>query len=660
MPRIVAILAIVAMGLPLLSAAWAPPAGAITIPPLLLPHHRAVIIDNFTGMQMTGLETTDDGSVRLADAGRIWGQLFPTTGYEDEARHMSMAGGVDNVFVLATTVTLKDGQTTQRDIQCQRYNNHGEMLGTLIPVCTNPKDQVSPAVAMTADGSFAVAWMDNRNGAATIYVQRFDAAGTKLGTEFNVTPTQYGKEAPAIAATPAGGYVLAWTDTRTGKPQIFACMIDKNGTSAGEDVQVTVGTAQVNRASIAVDSQGRIMIAYGIYSSTPNEDFAIQRLDAAGQRIGNPISIVGGTASRTAPQICAGPDDNYYIAWVDFRDYNATRTDIYGQKVDGTGSKVGSEMVISNDTVSEDYPRPAYDADGDLFVAWQSAEQSTYQVRAKFFSASGIGRPITRDVTDLSKRTFVVGLSADDRGDFMVAILERTDNGISLPSRGLARAFLATNVLSGALTTTVQAPPDAIHHWGTLSAQTALASQSANSVSFEYSTDGGGNWTAVPANNSLAAAGRSPLTIRAHLTSLDNLTTPVLENIILTYVYNHPPVVQPLADMSVKKGKNVTFLPNATDSDLLDSLGLTYRWSQTSGKNLTLVNASGPNLTFKADKAGTFAFRLVVSDGYNDSAPVTVAVKVTESKPAAKTGYEWALLVCAAAGIAALLRRRRI
>jgi MYXO-CTERM domain-containing protein len=48
-----------------------------------------------------------------------------------------------------------------------------------------------------------------------------------------------------------------------------------------------------------------------------------------------------------------------------------------------------------------------------------------------------------------------------------------------------------------------------------------------------------------------------------------------------------------------------------------------------------------------------------VSDGYNDSAPATITFKVTETKPPAKSGFEWALLLGAAVGIAAVLRRRR-
>ncbi len=65
---------------------------------------------------------------------------------------------------------------------------------------------------------------------------------------------------------------------------------------------------------------------------------------------------------------------------------------------------------------------------------------------------------------------------------------------------------------------------------------------------------------------------------------------------------------------------------NVTDPDLLDLFALTNKATQTAGKNQTLTNATGQNLSFKAASAGTFTFRLVVNDGYNDSAPATITV----------------------------------
>jgi hypothetical protein len=545
---------------------------------------------------------------------------------------------------------------------CQLFNNRGEKPGAAIPVCTDTSDQHSPVAAMAPDGSFLVAWIDTRAGGSAVYAQRFGASGGKLGSELKLTTAPEGKEAPAVAATPAGGYVLAWSDTRTGSYQIFADVLDKNGTSVSGEVQVTLGTDHVNYASVAVDSQGRIMVAYCLYTSgTPDYDIGAQRLDPRGERLGGQMSITGGTADRTSAHVCAAPGDTFLVVWADDRNQAATGRDILGQKFDAAGSKVGGEITICDDAGDQMIPQPACDADGGIFTAWWTSEGSKYSVRAVYLSPRSIGRATTMNVSADPSRFFEApGVAVGERGDFMVGYLEVTDTGPTTHARrGLARPYLSAHGLSGTVTTGVQPLPAGFHRWDSLSADVSLESPSANSVSFEYSVDGAQSWKALPANNSLTGAGALPLAVRARLATIDNLTTPVLNGITLRYKYNNLPSVKLPADMTVKKNAAVTIASNVTDADLFDLVVMNYTWAQTAGKNLTLTNATGQNLSFKADKVGTYTFRLVVNDGWNDSAPATITVKVTESKPAAKSGIEWAVLVATAVVSAALLRRRR-
>jgi len=243
-------------------------------------------------------------------------------------------------------------------------------------------------------------------------------------------------------------------------------------------------------------------------------------------------------------------------------------------------------------------------------------------------------------------------------GDFMVIWTGRTNYTHNNTYRLYARPLRTSHLLSGSLVTGPLAP-DNIWKWGTLAADIKFSNPSTNSVVFHYSTDDGANWTPVPAGGDLSAAGRAPIRIKAVFSTIDNVTTPVLKSLTVKYTKNIAPSVSVLGPSTVKKGANVTITSNVSDGDFLDQFGITYKWTQTAGKNFTLVNATGQNLSFKADKAGTFTFRLVVSDGYNDSSPATMTVKVTETKPPAKSGFEWVLVLGAAVGIAAVIRKRR-
>jgi len=293
-------------------------------------------------------------------------------------------------------------------------------------------------------------------------------------------------------------------------------------------------------------------------------------------------------------------------------------------------------------------------------VGWSDNTTGAYQVYAWLFDRDGTLR--TKSVAAPSAayaNETCQAIAVNQNDHFMILWTDHYWRGNISRYNLFARPYLQSRLLSGSLTTGIQAPPVNLWRWDSLSADIRLGSASSNSVTFEYSTNGGQNWTSVPANNSLAGAGVSPLGIRARFSSVDNLTTPVLRSITLRYKYNTPPSVRLPADLTVKKNSNVTIVSNVSDPDLFDLFAVSYKWTQVAGKNLTLTNATGQNLSFKADKAGTFSFRLVVSDGYNDSAPATVSVKVTESKPAARSGFGWVLVLGAAVGIAALLRRRR-
>src|SRR5262249_19207232 len=75
-------------------------------------------------------------------------------------------------------------------------------------------DQAQPAIASTGGGGFVVVW--NSSSAvgsfdADIFGQRFDAAGARIGDEFQVnTFTTSGQNKPAIASDASGNFVVVW------------------------------------------------------------------------------------------------------------------------------------------------------------------------------------------------------------------------------------------------------------------------------------------------------------------------------------------------------------------------------------------------------------------------------------------------------------------
>ncbi len=72
------------------------------------------------------------------------------------------------------------------------------------------------------------------------------------------------------------------------------------------------------------------------------------------------------------------------------------------------------------------------------------------------------------------------------------------------------------------------------------------------------------------------------------------------------------------------------YLLDGSGSNDPDNNPLTYRWEQTSGTSVSLSNAAASKTTFVPTQTGTYTFKLIVNDGYLDSAPDNVNVSVAK------------------------------
>ena len=657
MRRTAAIAAILMMSLPaVFLMQGAPEASAFPVfPPLLLPHSGSVVFENFTGTQMTNLSLNETGAAGLDESSRFWGQGLQITLDFDRRIEPVLAGGSGGRYVAAWTEWTTDGHTSWQTIHAQRFDVQGNKMGSDIPVATNNAEHWFPAVAMGPGGEFLVAWMEP-GGYGSIFAQRYNRDGGKVGSAINVSYNSEFKGYLVAASNSKGDYLLVWRDDRDGGNHIRARMVSMQGTFLTDDIQVTGGTENHDAPQVAFDSHDRAVIAFT--TGTSNINVAAQRLDDKGLKIGSPVGPALGAHARMNPRVCIDPNDNFLLSWYGGKD-QSNGADISGQKYDPAGAPVGGEMTLVGDDGNQYIGYTGYDSDGNLLVAWTENRTGNNETYAKMIYRRGMARPVSVDLSNSQyTQDFVSDLVATPDGDFMVLWTSRQQFGYNYTFRLFARPLRTSHLLSGTLVTGPLAP-DNIWKWGSLTADIKNSNPSTNSVVFHYSTDDGGNWTPVPAGGDLSAAGRAPIRIKAVFSTIDNLTTPVLGKLTVRYTKNSPPTATVTGPSTVKKGANVTITSNVSDVDFLDQFGVTYKWTQTAGKNFTLVNATGQNLSFKADKAGTFTFRLVVSDGYNDSAPATMTVKVTETKPPAKSGFEWVLVLGAAVGIAAVIRRRR-
>ncbi|WP_412505232.1 Ig-like domain-containing protein [Roseovarius sp. SYSU LYC5161] len=139
------------------------------------------------------------------------------------------------------------------------------------------------SVAALNDGGFVVVWQseeqdddeDSDFNEWGVYGQRFANDGTPVGEEFRVNTTVAGnQEYPVVAATPDGGFMVAWYDT-VGDDEIVAQLFDADGTRLGGELYVeelpdsiTSGTHW--RPTVDALENGDVALAWEFESSFTN------------------------------------------------------------------------------------------------------------------------------------------------------------------------------------------------------------------------------------------------------------------------------------------------------------------------------------------------------------------------------------------------------
>jgi hypothetical protein len=208
-----------------------------------------------------------------------------------------------------------------------------------------PNRQGSPAVAADPAGNFVVVWQSQGQEAGGyygdyggIFGQRFDSAGEPRGSEFHVnTFTPNRQRAPAVAADAAGNFVVVWE-------------------SQGEEGQASYGDLG------------------GIFG---------QRFDSTGAPRGSEFHVnTYTTYFQGQPAVSSDPAGNFVVVWQSNGQepggYYGSYGGIFGQRFDSTGTPRGPEFHVNTFTPNtQEVPSVAADAAGNFVVVWQSHGQES-------------------------------------------------------------------------------------------------------------------------------------------------------------------------------------------------------------------------------------------------------------------------------------------
>ena len=289
--------------------------------------------------------------------------------------------------------------------------------------------QRRPAVTADGKGNFVVVWRSQAQDGSGYGVigRRFDASGTPLGDEFLVNTYTTGSQTePAVAAGRDGSFVVAWQSPHEFNDfGVFARRFDASGTPRGAEFRVnTFTTSSQLSPAVAADGRGNFVIVWRS-NGQDGSGFGIfgQRYDLQGMPLGQEFSVNTLTMSnQMGPAVAADPAGNFVVVW-DGPDPALSSDDVFGQRFDPSGSRIGTEFMVNAITTGQQFnPTVAMDAAGNFTVAWSSDQGGPPgDVFARRFDRTGAPLGIDFVVnTYTTDGQSEAAIATDDLGNFVV------------------------------------------------------------------------------------------------------------------------------------------------------------------------------------------------------------------------------------------------
>ncbi len=276
------------------------------------------------------------------------------------------------------------------DITMRLYAADGTALGADLLVNSwrgndsGSDDQDDPDVAALTDGGFVIVWESDEQDAGTtdgIYAQRFNVAGTKVGSEFRVnTTTADDQREPRIVGLTDGGFVVTWvSDEQAGSidNDIYAQRYTAAGSPVGGEflVNQTIIADQVT-PFLGAMSDGGFIVTWTTENADDTSDVYFRRYNGAGTAITAETQVNSGT-DGTEQSVSALRDGGFVIIFEAPNGVDSNGTGVFGQRYNAQSTKVGDAFQVNSLTAgNQDSPVVGPLAGGGFLVTWEGPPDS--------------------------------------------------------------------------------------------------------------------------------------------------------------------------------------------------------------------------------------------------------------------------------------------
>jgi len=196
-------------------------------------------------------------------------------------------------------------------------------------------------------------------------------------------------------------------------PSVFSQSIIK------DDFRVNYDTTAIQSSpDIDVDSSSNFVV---VWESQKNSDYNIyaQRFNSIGQPLNTNFLVNDNTSgNQKNPSLAKSSNGNFIIVWQDLRNGNY---DIYAQKYDPSGGKIGSNFKVNDNPGNSSQQEPACDFHSKLVICWQDEREGNLDIFQQLYNSLGAKIDSNLRVCEKSDSTqWRPSVAMDTSGNFIV------------------------------------------------------------------------------------------------------------------------------------------------------------------------------------------------------------------------------------------------
>jgi hypothetical protein len=271
------------------------------------------------------------------------------------------------------------------DEGCDTICDNPEIWGSDVRVTEDEKDaEEQPALVWNGFG-YGLSWHYDTSDLTEVYFARLDSSGNRIGSEIRVTGSGYSSWESVLAWTGIE-YGIAYRDEResgTGISKVYFSRLDSSGNKIGSDKRVTDDNSISGWHSLAWTGK-EFGVAF-IDVRYIFQELYFARLDSSGNKIGSDVRISSSGIYLSGYPSLVWADNEFGVAWFDEYDGNQG---IYFVRIDSSGNKIGSEVLISDGTNSSVHVSLVWTGN-EYGLSWQDDRDGNYEIYFSRLDSSG-------------------------------------------------------------------------------------------------------------------------------------------------------------------------------------------------------------------------------------------------------------------------------